>query len=695
MLQDLPARMLVSCGSLMIQTGAVPEAIHADGALVADVPQELSAVRLGQPAVAIALAQGETTATLMEKAFASHPELAELRQAILALGSVDLHDGLGSLASLGRVAGLVALEHDRLREHIERELLVPILRRRNGSLRRIAIWALNSLAGGVGAPTSGIFTRAAAEHVRLRTNAIIDVLSFQIGALTFLGLSDRIFDNAAAGLIEHLATINDPDRDPRESRQLVLGELPTVDRLGNEISDNRALRSKLALSLASAFAASEVQQSLQVGRTNRALGNSLRGVTVLRADWYGSVSREELVADAANNYLAELTTTEQNHDAAQPVLDFDEVRVSAERNTPEELSALALRARGAKPAGFENHTLAEMKFSVNIRIDGYSAEQVRDRAMETALGGRPGQALSELSGKQAGIERKIAECQVQESRQAARAETLRRRLRDSLAALFPKSRWAAGWQFVAGAHAAVKRFAGALNDWREAQEHHALTTARLAALHAAARSIGGAVQRIHALLARLRSALESFAGKRSSRGFTFAPLDEVSAGFLRCVAAGDMSLLRSRLASSAHEVTPDGLAWMIKSPSAQPADIVSRLLSQSEYSAPFWGGADPPNPPFFRGIVLPPIGALLLSSLREAALEAALRPSLLCGDTLAGGAAIVGIEAHELASIADVFPAPYLSGLCQIAGPKQLLYPVSDKARRLMTQLLTGEAVCA
>jgi hypothetical protein len=99
--------------------------------------------------------------------------------------------------------------------------------------------------------------------------------------------------------------------------------------------------------------------------------------------------------------------------------------------------------------------------------------------------------------------------------------------------------------------------------------------------------IGAAIQPIKSLLARLRSALESFAGRISRQSFTDAPLDEVSAGFLRCVASGDLPLLRSRLASSVREVTPDGLAQMINALSAQPVEIVARLLAQARTHPPF------------------------------------------------------------------------------------------------------------
>jgi hypothetical protein len=277
-----------------------------------------------------------------------------------------------------------------------------------------------------------------------------------------------------------------------------------------------------------------------------------------------------------------------------------------------------------------------------------------------------------------------------------RTESLRRQLHDSLALLLPAERWATCWRFFAGGRAASKRFAVSLNAWREAQERHALAAARATALHAAAQTIAVAVQRVQSLMTRLRSALEAMAGPADRRGFTYAPFDEVSAGFLRCIASGDMSLLRSQLACAVREVTAEGLAQLVRAPSTQPADIVARLLWGAQFSAPFWGGADPSTPPFFRAIVLPPLSPPFLVSLREAADEAGLHRDLLSGDTLAAGAAVVGLEAYEVISMTDLFPAPYLTGLREIAGPKRSLYPLENRAQLLVSRLLNDEEVtCA
>jgi hypothetical protein len=695
MAKDSSARLLITAGSLMLRSGSVPQCMRADAALVADVAAELATVRLGYPALGVTLAAGETTATLLARACAAHPDLEPMRKAVLALGPVGLHDGLGSIAGLGHVAGLVALDHDRINERIARELVIPVLRRCNGSLGMVAIWVMNSLAGGVGALGGRVFAGAAAEQFRSLSSAMVDILSFQVGALTFLGLGDRIFDNAAAGLVEHLAALTDPDRDPRESRQLFLAELPTVDTRGKEIGPNRELRSTLATSLAAAFAAEEVQQRVQTGRTNRALGEALRGVTVLQAGWYGGISGDEVVAAAARHYLGELDRSSPPAESPECALEFVESPISRERSTVAELSAVALGARGVKPPHFESEALAEVNFSVTIRIDGVPAAQPVQSALTLAADGRPGEALRQLVRNQVTLASALASARSRVTRDAGRAESLKSRLRNAIRAVFPEAGIPKAWQFLAGGHGAVRAFEIALQSWRDAQTRYALAAARVTALQAAWQAVAAALERIQAVFARVRATLESIAGSATRSNCTHAPLDEVAAGFFRSVASGDLPLLRSELASSARAVTADGLARMVDAPSAQPGDIAARLLAGPRFAAPFWGGGVPPTPPFLRAIVLPPIAPAFLEALRDAASAAHLPGELLCGETLAGGAAVVGLHAHEVLSIADLFPAPYLSGLREVAGPQRSLYPLSNRACALMDGLLTREAVCA
>jgi hypothetical protein len=676
MQSDSSARLLISCGSLLLQTGAVPESLHGDAALVADVSQELASVRLGSPALAVSLARGETTATLLARLHELQPEFAGFREAMLSLGTVDLHDGLGMLASLGRAAAIVALDRDHLRSHIDKDLVIPLMRLRNGTLRRVAIWALNSLAGGVGALAGPLFAEAAAASVRELSQAVIDVLSFQVGALTFLGLGDRILDNAAAGLIEQLALLTDRDRDPRESHQLVLTELPTVDAMANEIGSNRALRSALAVSLASAFAASEVQQRIQAGRTNRALGLSLGGVTLLRGDWFGMMPADEVVASAARNYLEQFSAPD-GLAATPPELEFLEAQTSSYSRTPAELAALAFESRSGKPLSFDTDAMAEAKFAVIVRLAGLPAEQASAQAFESALSSGHQQAMSRLTAISTAVRRALEAERVSESRETARAGARRGRLKEASTVLFPGgAAWASTWQFFAGPRHSVERFVAALNSWRESQMKLARSTARRSALETAASVIKSVIDRLASILTRLKLALEAIAGSAGRQCLAFLPMNDVSAGFLRCIVSGDLSLLRSQLARSARSITLEGLALMVKAGAPHAAEIVARLASEPAFSGPFWGGGEPSSPRFFKTIVLPPMHPSQMALLRSAAMEAGLPCELLAGDTLAGGAAVVGLETYEAASLAELFPAPYLLGLREIAGPKSDLYPL-------------------
>jgi len=693
---DSSARLVIPCGSLLLQTGAVPAAIHADGALIADVSQEISAVRLGSPAVAVVLARGQTTATLLARALTIRPDLREFKEAVNDLGTVDLDDGLGMLAPLGHVAALVALADDHVRPRIDKDLVIPLVRLRNGTLRRVGIWSLNSLAGGVGSMAGALFGAAASASVRELSNAIVDVLSFQVGALTFLGLGDRVLQNAAAGLVEHLALLRARDRDPRESRQLVLTELPTVDSRGNEIALDRALRSGLAIALVAAFACRGAQQRIVAGRTNRALGIYFGGVTLLRGDWFGSLAPEKVVAAAAAGYLGQLDESPDAAPLAPAQLGFIETLLSPELKAPDALAAAAARARGRKPESFDRDAFAGVKYSVVLRLDGVAPERAAADAVESALSGGHGPAMRQLDSMYRAIRGALDIEVISEARESLRTEARKRRLSEAVASLFPEAdALSQARRFFLGYRSVARAFLPALSSWREAQRRHAIAAARRAALETAATVTASAIARIKSLVGRLRAALEAIADLRHAPGLACAAIAEVSAGFLRCVAAGDISLLRSQLARSTKGMTAEGLARMIGADSSHPSEIVARLASEPLYTGPYWGGGDPSGPPFFRAIVLPPLDHAYMSALREAAVQGGLGCELLAGDTLEGGAAVVRLEAYQVSSISELFPPTYRSGLRDIAGPLRSLYPLGADAQRLMKELLSGGAVCA
>jgi hypothetical protein len=692
---DYSARMLVASGSLLLQSGAVPEALRADAALIADVSQELSSVRLGTPALAVALARGETTATLLAQAHALYPELGEFRDAVRVLGVIDLNDGLGMLSSLGRAAALVALHGERVRARIDKDLVIPLLRLHNGTLRHVSIWALNSLAGGVGSQAGALFALAVAAGLRGRSDAIVDILSLQVGALSFLGLGDRILDNAAAGLLEHLAMLSDPDRDRRQSCQLVLSELPTIDCARNEIGYNRALRSSLAISLASAFAAPDVQASIQAGRTNRAMGLHVSGVSLIRANWFGSLPAEEIVAAAARNYLGELDTPDALETAVPSTIEFIETQLTPHRKSPAELAALALRSR-LKPELFDSDALSEARFAALLRFEGMSPDEASKAAIDSSLTGGHAPAVARLKTISTAIQTSLAKERASEASETSRANAFKRRVREATALLFPQGdALLTARRLFMGPRGAAASFTAALTSWREVQTRLARAAARRSALEAAATTVGAALARIGATLQRLRTALEAIAGTVARCIFRFSPLNEVSALFMRAIGSGDIPLLRSHLARSAREMSPDGLAAMLRADGAQPAEIVASLAAPPLFSAPFWGGSEPSAPPFFTAIVLPPLSPAFHGALCSAARDAGFRNDFLRGDTLAGGAAVVGIEAYEAHSMAELFPAPYLSGLREIVGPKCSLYPLSPGAKALAKTLLNGVAVCA
>lgn len=483
--------------------------------------------------------------------------------------------------------------------------------------------------------------------------------------------------------------------DPRQSSQLVLAELPTIDYARNEIGANRALRSSLALSLAAAFAAPDVQTIFQAGRTNRTMGLRLSGVTLLRTDWFGSVDAEEIFAAAASNYLTELDTPDPSEPAAPSSIEFIETRSTPLRKSPPELAALALRSH-VKPESFDSDVLAETRFSTLLRFEGMSPDDVAKAAVDTALTGGHAPALARLKTISAAIQTSLTRERLSVNSETARTSAFRKRVREATALLFPfGDALLTARRLLAGPRGATTAFVTALTSWQEAQTRLARATARRSALEAAASAVAAGLARIEATLRRLRTALEAIAGTAAQHMFQFSPLSEVSATFMRAITSGDISLLRSHLVRSAREVSPEGLARMLRATGTQPAEIVAALMTPPRFTAPFWGGSEPSEPPFFTTLVLPPLAPGFHAALCAAARDAGFRISLLRGDTLAGGAAVVALEAYEAHSMGDLFPAPYLSALRDIIGPKCPLYPLSSRAKALANALLNGAAVCA
>ena len=158
---------------------------------------------------------------------------------------------------------------------------------------------------------------------------------------------------------------------------------------------------------------------------------------------------------------------------------------------------------------------------------------------------------------------------------------------------------------------------------------------------------------------------------------------------------GDITLLRSVLARSAREATPEGIALLVGAKNPSVAEIVARLGARPLFSAPLWGGCDPSGPPFLSAIVLPPVAPAFFTQLGEAAQQAGLRTEILTSDTLAAGATVIRLEAWDTGSIRDLFTAPYLMGLREIMNAGNVLYPLSAGARTLAASILSSDSSCA
>jgi hypothetical protein len=206
-----------------------PEVTHI---LVIDAHDEL--LKLGASAKSVdvqlfPIGVGQTAQTLTIKS----PK--KLREYLASVGGMDANGGLGQALAVGHAAAEILVASPEFQEFIRRTLLPKTRTRSGGDLRRVRLIFAGSLAGGTFAGAVLAIAQALTKQFLDLTSATLSVEFLTTGGLTYEGLGDRTWSNAAAAVTQLLAYVVDPKRNAREARRIRLLEFEVLGR-------NEALR---------------------------------------------------------------------------------------------------------------------------------------------------------------------------------------------------------------------------------------------------------------------------------------------------------------------------------------------------------------------------------------------------------------------------------------------------------------------
>jgi len=688
---DDSLRILVIGGSCFLPVANALPAAGADGALVADVASELTALHPSRNVLSVPLAHNHTTATLIREAVRLDPEgFGGLEKSMLRLAPTDLLAGLGQCATLGAMAWSVAAGSDGLSDRVYHDLLIPLWERRNGGLPHVNVRYISSVAGGAGSRTSGPMADFLARVVHDKVGSVVDVSGLLTGGMTFLGMGDRIFQNAAAGLAEQIAYTLDADhRHPLEVRSLGLVELPAASSLGERIGNNRTLRSALGSTLAASWLSSSTQARFQELRPNHEFGRRYGSIVLLRPSWYGLLSPEDIGAVAGRHYRREFESSTRAASVTPAALRVEHAPVgNGRRAKAEEWIERARQASGRKPSLWDEELVAPPVLSGDVFCGDSRLDEVLPASPDiTSL-----QAFLEQGSVLRGIESALSDgveaARSQKTALLGKCETLRRVLLGASNALFDHSWGAQMKAYLLGSGAALRSFRDAYNEFRGSQT-------RCAEAELDEQLLAAAIHRVRAILSarqtfaqRLCSMLDSLGGGVDpTRGaeIEFRPIESVFGELAAAAKRGNVAGIRAFLPCTAAALSLSGLARLIGAdPDVQ--SISRRIAERPLFESPHWGGQRPGREPVLRLIVLPPVADDGRRAIAEAIARHNQPVDLVCADSLSAGASLVSIDIYEVSGARDLFPRPYRAALDEILADGEL-YALSRRAREFVDSM--------
>lgn len=153
----------------------------------------------------------------------------ELQAYMASVGGMDASGGLGQALAVGHTAGKMLVASPEFLEFVRRTLLPKMRARSGGALNLARLIFAGSLAGATFAGAALVIATILTRQFLDLTSASVSVEFLATGGLTYEGLGDRTWSNAASALTQLLAYVADPGRHPREVRKVRLLEFEVLE----------------------------------------------------------------------------------------------------------------------------------------------------------------------------------------------------------------------------------------------------------------------------------------------------------------------------------------------------------------------------------------------------------------------------------------------------------------------------------
>ncbi len=308
---------------------------QASFVLVIDAPHELPRGKRRREKVRVRLLPlglGQTAQTLCW----TLP--ANIQAHIQSIGGMSASGGMGQCILMGSQAGKALVASADFQRFVKQELIPELRRLAGGALLEVQFKFVGSVAGGTFSGAELPVADGLASMTRRLTTAITSTEFLVTGALTYEGLGDRIWQNAAAAATDIVAYVTDPNRDPREIRRLRLLELAMC---GTDEAIRDAFLAQIEQAAHGVWMEYEQQRTGPNNSLNGRFGNIQTWEVAFGTPLDPQLDIAPVVADAFCRPLDDILGRRPSTESVER-LDLDDTRTRLINRTVEEIVATAL-----------------------------------------------------------------------------------------------------------------------------------------------------------------------------------------------------------------------------------------------------------------------------------------------------------------------------------------------------------------
>jgi hypothetical protein len=628
----------------------------ADLVILVDSKVELDRIPPLADSIRIPLGENDTAQSLLERN-SSDPEAAAILQRYRDRPNVPLDRGMAQDPDLGALA-----IRDRIRsgelDPVFDEILKLAVIKTNGRLLSVNIKEINSYAGGAGSGGAPQLGEYFASRFESETEAIVYHRMLRCGGLGY-PFGRQVWGNTNYSTKADLERLKE-DRAARRVRNVELFELPLRSTDGEIVGEDRQRRDTLIGTFAEAYGSPAVNVYVEASEVNYRNQSSLGEVRRLRVKWSDFQSPEELRGKAAKYYETAARSPQKlaNPTAALPPADVQSVGNATSVYPSANDVAKELEERGGTSGPLLRQALSD------------------DRLPFRASLGFRGKALAAFTagisaGQVTTVEAQTSLTQLQafaaeKQQEAERWKAARITSRADLQKMLSENR--SFWRWLLDlVNTPLQRrmrenlLLKVIQAMLEAQEKYSLRVAEheeaLAGIQAITNAMQHRMQSLSSAVGQFAAAGE--AGLEASLHIGFASPDEI-AGQLETAAQTGAEFLGTALLGTVRHVTMAGLARMMRVSEATP-EAVAAAIDKDEFvwKSPMWGASSTLASPRLRLVILPPVTPEVQQSLQAALQKRGSQLHLLCADSMAAGAAIVGVDIYPVTQESDVIPIIY------------------------------------